>query len=184
MPENTNAKKSQVKKPKATQGSRVKKWAKEGLTLLLIMLVVSTAMDWWRNQSIPQNTLAPKVYTAINGEQYDPVSLSYEKPVLLYFWATWCGVCKFVSPTVDWMNGDYTVISVAMTSGENDRLNAYMNYHEYDFPVVNDQSGQLGRTWGISATPTIMILRDGKIASATTGISTPPGIWARMMLAK
>ncbi|MGF1786250.1 protein disulfide oxidoreductase [Photobacterium swingsii] len=184
MSDNTNAKKSKVKPSQSTKGSSVKKWAKEGFTLLLIMLIVSTAMDWWRNQSIPQNTLAPTVYTAINGEQYDPVSLSYEKPVLLYFWATWCGICKFVSPTINWMNDDYTVISVAMTSGENDRLNAYMNYHDYQFPVVNDPSGQLGHQWGIAATPTVMVLRDGKILSSTTGISTPPGIWARMALAK
>ncbi len=72
---------------------------------------------------------------------------------MIYFWATWCPACKFVTPTVDWMSSDFEVISVAITSGENRRLNAFMENQDYSFKVINDSNGTLGREWGYYGDP-------------------------------
>ncbi|MGF1758552.1 protein disulfide oxidoreductase [Photobacterium sagamiensis] len=170
-----------VKKEHKRKG--VRHWLKEGLVVIVLFTVFSTVMDIWRSQQIPTDDVPDLIAQSIGGGEIDLKEMSKNKPVLLYFWATWCPVCNFVSPTVDWMDDHFDVVSVAITSGDKRRLNAYMNNKEYDFPVVNDSKGDISRLWGISATPSIVIIKDGKIAFITTGVSTPPGIWLRMLFA-
>lgn len=158
-------------------------WLKEAAIILVMWGVVSTAVDLWRTQKMPETALPGAVLQTLSGESVDLIAMSRDKPVLIYFWATWCGACKFVTPTINWMSQHYQVVSIALTSGENRRLQAYLDSHEYQFRVVNDHQGHLGRSWGISATPTVVVLKDGQVRSATTGISTPPGLWLRLLLA-
>ncbi|MCW8328592.1 redoxin domain-containing protein [Photobacterium sp. SDRW27] len=175
-------------KPKQDAGSPGKKrwgaksWLREGLMIIVLFTLFSTAMDYWRSQEMPTGNVPALVSQTIQGEDIDLVALSHKKPVMLYFWATWCPACKFVSPTVDWMSDHFEVVTIAMTSGDNRRLNAYMDSQDYSFRVINDNNGRLGREWGITATPSIVIIKDGTISSITTGVSTPPGLWLRMLM--
>ncbi|CZF77073.1 protein disulfide oxidoreductase [Grimontia marina] len=158
-------------------------WIKEILTLVILFSVISFALDLWRSQDMPNEQLPNVALQDLSGETIDLVALSEDKPVVLYFWATWCGACKFVTPTVDWLAEDHDVISVAITSGSNDRITAYLQHHDLKFATINDERGSLSGMWGVRATPTIVIVKDGKIASITTGITTPPGLLARLWLA-
>jgi predicted transcriptional regulator len=58
-----------------------------------------------------------------------------------------------------------------------------MDNSDYSFPVINDDKGSISRSWGVSATPSIVIIKDGEISFITTGVSTPPGLWLRMLFA-
>ncbi|WP_419835228.1 protein disulfide oxidoreductase [Endozoicomonas atrinae] len=171
-----------VQKPVKKTG-RLKRWLREALFMVVIFTIVSIAVDLWRGQSLPDGAMPDMVVTTIQGENIDVKTLSHEQPVLIYFWATWCSICRVVSPTVNWMNSDYPVFSIALSSGENTRLAGYLKHHGYDFPVVNDNKGSIARQWGVSATPTLIIVKNGKVVSSTTGITTPPGVWLRMLLA-
>ncbi len=177
--EKTEANNKESRKP-----GRLKHWAREAIFMAVIFTAVSVAVDLWRGQEIPDGEMPEMVVSTLQGERLDVKAMSYEKPVLIYFWATWCSICRFVSPTVNWMSNDYPVVSVALSSGENARLAGYLKHHEYDFPTVNDSKGVIARQWGISATPTVVIVRNGRVVSSTTGISTPLGIWLRMQLAR
>ncbi|MGL5058787.1 MAG: thioredoxin family protein [Microcoleus sp.] len=44
----------------------------------------------------------------INDEQFETEVLKAEQPVLAYFWASWCGPCKLVSPSIDWVATNYS----------------------------------------------------------------------------
>ncbi|MGD8175057.1 protein disulfide oxidoreductase [Marinimicrobium sp. ARAG 43.8] len=155
-------------------------WLKN-LTLFLVLFIVASAvMDYWRGRHLAGQSVPAIDLSTLEGSPVDLVALSEERPVLVYFWATWCGVCTVVSPTIDWFAGEHEVISIALTSGDDARLHRYMEAHEYDFPVVNDPRGELANAWEISATPTVAIVRHGKIVSFTTGVTTPPGLWWRL----
>ena len=65
-----------------------------------------------------------------------------------------------------------------------ERVSRYLQAKDYNFDVLNDTSGQIGRDWAISVTPTIAIIKDGEIKSITTGVTTPLGIWLRAALHK
>lgn len=158
-------------------------WLKEILTLVVFFSIASFAVDLWRSQDMPNEQVPNAAMLDIDGKPIDLVGLSQEKPVVLYFWATWCGACKFVTPTVDWIADDHQVISIAITSGSKDRVAAYLRHHDLTFTTINDERGLLSHTWGVRATPTIVVVKAGKIASITTGITTPPGLLARLWLA-
>lgn len=162
-----------------------KYWLKEGMVIAIVLVTFSTMMDYWRSQDMPEGKIPALITQTIEGEDIDLIALSHKKPVMIYFWATWCPACRFVSPTVNWMStsDQYDVVTIALSSGDNRRLNAYMANHDYSFRVLNDNQGRLGREWGISATPTIVIVKDGEITSITTGVSTPPGLWLRILFA-
>lgn len=155
-------------------------WLRQLVVFVLLFAVVSTLSDAWRSRSVPDQSLPDWPLHTLTGETVDLAALSEERPVLVYFWATWCGVCKLVSPTVDWLAEDHTVVSVALTSGDNVRLARFLSAKGYDFPVVNDPRGELARAWGIAATPSIAIVRNGEISTFTVGITTPPGLWLRL----
>ena len=171
-------------KTQKSLGQRIKRWSKELLSILLIVGVISAAMDFYRSQSMPQGNAIPMVGTSIQGEEIDLIELSKQgEPVIVYFWATWCGACKFVSPSVDWLAKSHNVVSVSLSSGPDERVSRYLQAKDYSFDVLNDTSGQIGRDWAISVTPTIAIIKDGEIKSITTGVTTPLGIWLRAALA-
>lgn len=162
--------------------TKVVRWIKEILTFILIITVLSIAIDAWRSRGMPSTNIPSLSMTTLEGDWVDIKKMSYDKPVLLYFWATWCPVCDFVSPSVNWLSKSHQVMSVAITSGNDKRLGQFMAYKEYNFPVINDPTSTLGQAWGVAATPSIVIIKNGEISSITTGFTTPMGMWLRLHL--
>ncbi|USD43683.1 protein disulfide oxidoreductase [Vibrio sp. SCSIO 43135] len=168
----------QPKKP-----SKLLKWAKELLGIIVIVTVVSFVMNIYYSSSMPEGQ-APNIEAfTIDGKRIDVNEMSNDGPVIVYFWATWCGACKLVSPSIDYFDKHYPVVSVALSSGSNERIQQYMTAKEHQFEVINDHNGQFSREWGIQVTPTIVIINDGEIKSITTGVTTPIGIWLRALFA-
>lgn len=163
--------------------ARLKKWSKELIGLIVILFIVFTVMDFWRKpESLAPILLEPQLLAT--GESVSLATLSEKQPVLVYFWATWCGVCKITSPTVaELAKSGVPVISVALRSGDSERLLVGMTKKELNFPVINDINGQLANAVGISATPTFMIIDNGKMVSFTTGWTSYWGIKARLWIA-
>ena len=165
------------------QPSRLKRWTKETLKFVVIITLFSIAIDAWRGRDMPSETLPELAINTIDGDWVDIKKMSFEEPVVIYFWATWCSVCTLVSPTINWFSDNHQVVSVAITSGDDKRVQQFMRYKEYNFPVVNDPKGNISRNWGVTATPSIIIVKDGEISSITTGVTTPMGLWLRLYFA-
>ena len=177
MSDNTEKKQS-IKRRKGWLG-----WLKEAVIFITIIVVMGWGADLYRSQSIVSGQAPELIEASILGDNIDLVTMSQEKPVLVYFWATWCAICSSVSPSVDFMSDSYQVVTVALTSGEPKRIKQYMNAKEYNFSVVNDPKGEISRAWGVSVTPTIFVINKGEITSVTTGFTSPMGMWLRLLLA-
>ncbi|MEI6898055.1 MAG: protein disulfide oxidoreductase [Psychromonas sp.] len=161
-------------------------WLKEALLLILIIVIIviiSAAIDLWRSQSMLSGSAPNLVAQSVSGEKIDLITMSQEKPVLVYFWATWCAVCRSVSPSVNFISEHYQVVTIALTSGESPRVQQYLNAKQYDFNVLNDPKGEISRAWSVSVTPTIFVINKGEISSITTGFTSPIGMWLRLLLA-
>lgn len=165
-----------------SSNNRAAKKVTKGLLYLLMIMVVVTAVDLWRSKDLPTDIAALGTMTTLNGDTLDLEALSQDEPVLVYVWATWCGVCRIVSPMVELVGAP--VVSIALASGHDAKVAGYVRDKGYDFSVVNDADHRLGQTLGISVTPTLMVAYNGKLRFATAGITTLPGMYARLWLAR
>jgi len=106
------------------------------------------------------------------------------EPALVYFWATWCGVCTVTSPAVNAINTDRVVVSVSMQSGSDHRVNNWLSEKAYTFPNYNDIEGALSARLDISVTPSYLIIdHTGTILWFARGPAVAPMLEARMQLA-
>jgi len=161
---------------------RLLSWTKQLVIFLLLALFIAAALDIWRGKDFPKDNVPALAGTTVAGEAVDLAELSKEQAVVVYFWANWCSVCSFVSPTIDTLSEYYPVVTVALSSGEDLRVKKYLQHHEYDFDVINDENYDLGNDWRVKVTPTILIVKDGEVKWFTTGFTSLPGIWWRLML--
>ena len=89
--------------------------------------------------------------------------LDQAKPTIIYFWGSWCGYCRYTSPTINSLSEEgYPVVSVALRSGTNKDVEDYLQTHHYQFTTVNDPQGKIAEQWQVNVTPTIIILNKGK----------------------
>ncbi|KHA59520.1 redoxin [Vibrio variabilis] len=156
-------------------------WSKDLTIYGALAIVIAVSVDWYRTKDLPRDNAPNITGELISGEYFDVVAQSHQQPVVVYFWATWCGACRFVTPTIDWLSEYYPVVAVSGASGADGRVQRYMAHREYQFNNLNDPKSDIFRSWGISVTPTIAIVKNGQVVSMTTGITTPPGLLARVM---
>ncbi|MBK6511753.1 MAG: protein disulfide oxidoreductase [Haliea sp.] len=107
----------------------------------------------------------------LNGAYVDLFQMSQEKPVLLYFWASWCPVCKAVTPAIASLRDDHPVVTVALSSGSREQVLSAAREQGVGFPIVNDAHGDIARAWDVRGTPTIAVLYQGRVKSMTSGIT-------------
>jgi len=158
----------------------MKSWLKQIVIFIFAFLVLSFIVDTWRTKDIDGQALPSLTGMTIYNESVDLKALSFEQPVLVYFWGTWCPVCSIVSPSVDTISQYYPTYSIAMQSGDNETLKAYMSAEEYQFTVINDDDNQLAQSLGVQVTPLVMVIHQGKLVNYTTGYVSLFGLWWRI----
>lgn len=158
----------------------MKSWLKQIVIYIFAFLVISFIVDTWRTKNIDGQALPPLVGMTIHNESVDLKTLSFEQPILVYFWGTWCPVCSIVSPSVDTISQYYPVYSIAMQSGENETLKTYMSEEAYQFNVINDDDNRIAGLLGVQVTPLVMVIDQGELVNYTTGYASLFGLWWRI----
>jgi thioredoxin 1 len=86
----------------------------------------------------------------ITDANFEQEVLKSDIPVLIDFWAVWCGPCKMIAPFVEELAGEY---EGKVKIGK----------------VDVDNNPQISMNYGIRSIPTLLIFRDGKIADQIIG---------------
>jgi thioredoxin 1 len=85
----------------------------------------------------------------ITKDNFETEVMRSEKPVLLDFWASWCGPCRMVSPLVDEIADERSDIKVG-------KINV-------------DEQPELAGTFGVNSIPTLVVIKEGKITNHAVG---------------
>ena len=158
-----------------------KKIAKELVSSLVLLFVISLVMNYIRKPDVREN-----IYTLaledISDKKIEMNSFK-NKPLVVHFWATWCPTCKLEASNIEAISKEYNVVSIAVNSGSNSELLDYMQKHDLTYTVVNDKNGILVKKFDISAYPTTLIYdKNGTLKFSEVGYSTTLGLQARVEL--
>lgn len=111
-----------------------------------------------------------------NGEEYQ-LSDFKGKPVVLNFWASWCGPCKSEMPDFDKAYQKYkdeiSFLMVNLTDGSREtveKASAHVKEQGYSFPVYYDTMSEAAMTYGVYSIPTSYFIdKEGNIIAHAQG---------------
>lgn len=92
----------------------------------------------------------------ITKDTFDQEVLGSDKPVLVDFWASWCGPCRMVSPVIDEIAEEREDIKVC-------KINV-------------DEEPDLANRYQIMSIPTLLVIKDGEVVNKSMGARPKPQI--------
>lgn len=141
-------------------------------TLALVWLV------WMAVQSLRGGALLPEVAPDFAANTLDgkPIQLSQlrGKPVVLYFFASWCPACKVTSPSIDRFavsHPEVAVVGIAAESAQD--ATAFLAEHPRQFPVVAETQA-MDAAYRVRSLPTTVVVDgEGKVIWSRQGVLLP-----------
>ena len=86
----------------------------------------------------------------VDQTNFEQEVLQSKKPVLVDFFATWCGPCRMLGPTIEELEAERTDVKVVK--------------------IDIDESPAIANKYRISAVPSVFVFRNGKVAAQTMGV--------------
>ena len=157
---------------------KIKHYAKEILSYIVIITILTNVISLYKSQDLTQRPLDMTSAKLINNQVYN---IPVDKPVLIHFWATWCPVCKFEASNINFLSKYFTVLTIAVKSGDDQKIQKYLDEHHYKYKVINDSNGVISSKFKISGFPTTFIYdKNKKLTFSEVGYTSTLGLLLRL----
>jgi len=160
----------------------MKKWLKEIVLWIIFVIIVSNIISYVRKPDIHFSQFPFSTVALLDGSTYQ---IQKDKPLLIHFWATWCPVCKLEADNIERLSKKYNVLTIAVNSGNNEKIRKYLKQKGLTFRVLNDPKGMWAQTFNVKVFPTTFIYNSGgKLKFTEVGYTSTAGLLARMALVR
>jgi len=86
----------------------------------------------------------------VTNENFEAEVLKSDKPVLIDFWAEWCGPCRMLSPVVDQVAEEVDTVKIGKINVDNDP--------------------ELAKKYGVMSIPTLILFKNGEVVATSVGV--------------
>lgn len=86
----------------------------------------------------------------VTTETFESEVLNSDKPVLVDFWASWCGPCQMLLPVIEELAGEVSDAKICK--------------------VNVDEEPELAQKYKVMTIPTLMVIKDGKVTDTSIGV--------------
>ncbi len=151
----------------------------------LLLLVGGIVGNIWMTRNQASGPAPVIAGVSLDGQFTEIEYAAFERPLLVYFFADWCPICKLQNSAMESIANDYPVVGVAMQSGDLNNVQAYVAAQNLTLDVINDDTGRLSQDFSVNGVPAAFIIdRHGQILSSTRGYTNQWSLRARLLLAR
>lgn len=161
---------------------KIKKILKESIKFVIILAIILNVVSYYKSLDLNKDKLDIHSFKLLDNSIY---KLPEDKPVLIYFWASWCPICKVQSPNIKTVSKEYEVVTIVSQSGNKEEVEKYLEKNNLKFKVVNDEEGLFAQKFNITAFPTTFIYDKHKNLKFTeVGYTSTAGLYTRLFLSE
>lgn len=150
------------------------------LSQVLLLITVYIGIQLWQSLGAIKGQAPIIIDQTLDGDEID-LRRYQAKPVVVYFWAEWCPICKFQTPAINDLAKDYPILSIATFAENKQAVEKYLKDKNIDMPVVFDEGNEWARLYNVTAVPTSFIIdAKGNIRFVEKGYTSSIGLRLRL----
>ncbi len=160
----------------------IKKVIKEIIIFTFIIFIMSNVISFLRKPDLQTDSLPYFQGNLITKKEFN-LEKYRGKPLIIHFWATWCPTCKLEASNIEKISKEYQVITIAVNSGSDEKIQSFMSEHGLTFTTINDNSGKISKQFKISVYPTTFIFSSsGNLKFSEVGYTSSLGLKFRLWM--
>ncbi|MEE8589665.1 MAG: redoxin domain-containing protein, partial [Sulfurimonadaceae bacterium] len=130
---------------------KLKSILKEIVIAVILLFILSNIISYIRKPELGSTQLPKIEAQLLDGSQF---SVAEDKPLMIHFWAVWCPTCKLEASNIESVSKKYNVLTIAVNSGSDEKVKAYMQENGLTFNVINDVDGAWAKQFKVETYPT------------------------------
>jgi thiol-disulfide isomerase/thioredoxin len=148
----------------------------------VILTILLNIVSFYKSRELNKEKFPLSTMQLLDTTYY---TINDDKPTLIYFWATWCPICKLESNHIQTLSKYFEVITIAVDSGSNKQIQDYLDLHKLTFKVYNDSKKKISNQLNIKGYPTILIYnKDKNLITSDIGYTSLLTLYLKILWAE